>query len=81
MEQVRQELAAEGVQIRRINQAFFAWTDTYAARPDSIDPLGDQIRTLRVASGSLAAFIELMRDATSRDDITTLIAALETRSP
>ena len=81
MEQVRQELEASGVQIRRINQAFFAWTDTYAARPDSIDPLGDQIRTLRVAAGSLAAFIELLRDATTRDDITTLIAALETRSP
>ena len=79
MEEVRQALEAEGVHIRRINQAFFAWTDIYAARPDSIDLLGDQIRTLRTATGSLAAFIELLRGTTTRDDIERLIEALETR--
>jgi len=79
MEEVRQALEAEGVHIRRINQAFFAWTDTYAARPDSIDSLGDQIRTLRAATGSLTAFIELLRGATTRDDIERLIEALPAR--
>ncbi len=73
MEQVRLELEAGGVRIRRINQAFFAWTDAYAARPDSIDPLGDQIRTLRADSDSLAAFMRLLRGATTRDHIERLL--------
>jgi hypothetical protein len=74
MEQVRLELEAEGVHIRRINQAFFAWTGTYAARADSTDPLGDQIRALRASADSLATFIELVRGATTREDIEALIA-------
>ena len=79
MEVVRTELEAGGVFIRRINQAFFAWYGTYAARPDSVDPLGPQLRELRERSGSLSRFLELVRDATTRDDIARLIE--ETGTP
>ena len=73
MEEVRLELCDAGFCLRRINQAHFAWFGTYAARPDATDPLGPQLRTLRDASGSLAAFLEAVRGAGSREDIEVLI--------
>ena len=65
MEEVRLMLADHGVSIRRINQAYFAWYGTYAARPDAVDPLGGQLRELRARAGSLARFLELVRGVTS----------------
>ena len=73
MEAVRLELAAAGVRIRRINQAYFAWYGTYAARADSVDPLGSQLRELRERAGSLARFLALVRDVTSREDVARLL--------
>lgn len=75
MEEVRLQLNAAGYQIRRINQAYFAWYGTYAARGDSVDPLGGQLRQLRERSGSLANFLATVRDATTRDDVATLLAS------
>lgn len=75
MEEVRRFLAANGIHVRRLNQAYFAWYGTYAARGDSVDPLGGQLRTLREESGSVRRFLTLMRDATSRDDVATLLAS------
>jgi hypothetical protein len=66
MEQVRQELAGDGIVIRRINQAYFAWFGSYAARADSVDPLGDELRTLRARLGSLDVFLDEVRGVTSR---------------
>jgi hypothetical protein len=81
MEEVRQDLAAHGIQIRRINQAYFAWYGTYAARPDSVDPLGSELRQLRTEAGSLRTFLALVRGATSRDDIAALVASTGTPKP
>jgi hypothetical protein len=77
MEAVREELANSNASIRprRINQAYFAWYGTYAARPDSVDPLGSQIRTVRERAGSLARFIEQVRDVRTRADVARLAAA------
>lgn len=66
MEAVRRDLDARGVHIRRINQAFFAWYGNYAARPDAVDPLGQQLRALREQTGSLARFVELVRSLDTR---------------
>ena len=76
MELVRQQLAAAGVHIRRINQAYFAWYGTYAARADAVDPLGGQLRELRERAGSLAAFLDRVRGITSRADVERQLAAL-----
>ena len=76
MEEVRMDLERAGIRIRRINQAFFAWIGAYAARPDSIDPLGRQIRELRARSESLAAFLATVRDARSRADVERLLERL-----
>ena len=75
MEEVRLLLADHGVSIRRINQAYFAWYGTYAARADAVDPLGDQLRELRERAGSLARFIELVRGVTTRAEVEALLEA------
>ncbi len=80
MEEVRQDLATRGTRIRKLNQAFFAWYGTYAARPDSIDPLGGQIRELRRASGSLPRFLEVVGGASSRAEVAARLAELQ-RNP
>ena len=69
MESVRLALAERGFPIRRVNQAFFAWYGTYAARGDSIDPLGVQLRQLRTASESLPDFLATVGRTTSRAEV------------
>ncbi len=72
MEAVRLELWDAGVRIRRLNQAYFAWFGTYAARPDAVDPIGAQLREVRARSDSLAQFLERVRGIGSREDVETL---------
>ena len=79
MERVRLELEAEGVTIRRINQAYFAWFGVYAARRDAVDPLGPQLREIRERSSSLRAFMAAVRGADSRSDIERTLEALRER--
>ncbi|MCK9486508.1 MAG: hypothetical protein M0R73_07380 [Dehalococcoidia bacterium] len=76
MEDVRQTLEDGGVYIRRINQAYFAWYGTYAARPDATDPLGEYLREIMLRSGSLPAFLEAVRGAGSRADVIDLLVEL-----
>ena len=73
-------LADHGISIRRINQAYFAWYGTYAARADAVDPLGDQLRELRERAGSLARFLELVRGVTTRAEVEALLEAPAGRS-
>ncbi len=80
MDEVRDELCAAGVCIRKINQAFFAWFGTYAARPDSVDPLGPQLRELRALSADLGDFLARVRGAGGRDDIEALVEAARAES-
>lgn len=72
MEAVRLQLGEAGYSHRRINQAYFAWYGTYAARSDSVDPLGAQVRTIRERAGSLERFLELIRGTTTREDVARL---------
>ena len=69
MAEVRQELEDAGHHIRVINQAYFAWYGTYAARPDATDPIGGYLREVRERTGSLSAFVETIRGWTSRADV------------
>ena len=77
MEEVRQLLADHGVYIRRINQAYFAFYGTYATRDDAIHPLGGQLLELRERAGSLARFIELVREVTAASEVEALLAGLD----
>lgn len=75
MDEARRHLAAQGVSFRRINQAYFAWVGTYASRPDSVDPLGGQLRALLGRSGSLREFVEQVREVRTREDVARLTSA------
>lgn len=72
MEQTRDELAAAGIVVRRINQAYFAWFGTYAARADAIHPLGEELRALRARIGSLALFLSEVREVASPRELREL---------
>ena len=76
MGEVRQLLEDEGIHLRRINQAYFAFYGDYTAGPASVDPLGDRLREIRERAGSLGRFLELVREFRSRADVEELLEAL-----
>ncbi len=57
MEERRRLFVAQGYNIRKLNQAYFAFHGSYATGPGSISPIGRQVRNLRDASGSLNRFL------------------------
>lgn len=57
MEERRQLFVENGYLLRKLNQAYFAFHDTYATSPASVSPIGDQVRELRERSGSVADFL------------------------
>ena len=68
MEQSREELAAQGYYIRKINQAYFAFTNLYAGEggsPGATNPIGPKLDELRQRSGSLARFVDIAGSLTS----------------
>ncbi|OGO51680.1 MAG: hypothetical protein A2148_09965 [Chloroflexi bacterium RBG_16_68_14] len=74
MEQRRQELAAQGVVFRRINQAFFAFRSLYAGDPASIDPIGGKVEALRRRTGSIGDFLRQAARLTSEAHLDGLLA-------
>jgi hypothetical protein len=73
MEQRRQYLEDNGYYIRKLNQAYFAFHGAYADRPDSVSPIGAELRQLRDRSDSLADFLETAAAMTSREDLTAAL--------
>jgi hypothetical protein len=60
MEERRKYIWENGYQIRRLNQAYFAFNGAYADTPGGAagrDPVGPAVRALRQQCGSLAEFI------------------------
>ena len=58
MEERRLFLADNGIFIRKINQAYFAFHGSYATSAASISPIDAQLRELQSRSGSLEGFIK-----------------------
>lgn len=75
MEQKRQELAANGIVIRKINQAYFAFYGTYADSPQSSNPIGPLFETLWAKTSDVGEFLRLARGITSREQLEQLVAA------
>ncbi len=76
MEERRQEFAANGYPIRKLNQAYFAFHGTYAESSASSSPIGEQVRKLRERSGSLPEFIHAIASVSSHEEFLALIAEL-----
>ena len=58
MEERRQLLVEHGFHLRKINQAFFAFRESYATDPASISPIAGQLKQLRDRSASLEEFLK-----------------------
>lgn len=72
MEQRRVFMWENGYQIRRLNQAYFAFHGAYADSPQGAageDPVGPAVRELRARSDSLAEFIDRMAWMTSFEQL------------
>lgn len=80
MEERRQYLAANGYYIRRLNQAYFAFTNLYAGEagsPGAVSPIGPKIDELRRRSPSLAAFLRAAGGLTSVKELDRALAELD----
>jgi hypothetical protein len=75
MESERQALVAAGYNLRRLNQAYFAFHGSYATGPASVDPIGPWMRQLRAQSGSLKAFVDEVARMRRLDDLLQAVDA------
>ncbi|GIK57769.1 MAG: hypothetical protein HND44_18545 [Chloroflexi bacterium] len=71
MEERRQLFVANGYQIRKLNQAYFAFYGAYADRPGATgsDPTGPMLQEIRTHSPSLRAFMDTIAPIRSRADL------------
>lgn len=58
MKEEQIKLQADGYDIRKLNQAYFAFHGSYATSPGFTNPLGDAVAELRYQSPSLKAFVD-----------------------
>lgn len=75
MEARRRYFVANGYQIRKLNQAYFAFYGAYADTPGATgsDPIGPTLVTLRAQSPSLRAFMEQVASVTSLEELQALV--------
>ncbi len=72
MEQRREFFWQNGYQIRKLNQAYFAFHGSYAAETYSAageDPIGVAVRQLRARSATLTEFLHAISGITSPDEL------------
>jgi hypothetical protein len=77
MEAKRQWFAENGINIRKINQAYFAFYGSYADSPQSSDPIGPKIEQVWELTQDVGVFLTLMREVESEDELDHLLAALQ----
>jgi hypothetical protein len=80
MEERRQDFNRQGYNLRRLNQAYFAFHGAYADEPGGAageDPVGAAVRELWARSPSPAAFLRAMAWMNSYEDLQRLLAGPE----
>jgi hypothetical protein len=73
MQDQRQFLASNGYNIRKLNQAYFAFYGSYADAPSSIDPIGNELKSLRLQSPTLKGFLDQASGLTSKADLEKIL--------
>ena len=81
MEAKRLFLADHGITIRKLNQAYFAFYDTYADGPASTNPVGPKIETVWQLTKDVGLFLKSMREVTSVRDLDATISRLQAAKP
>ena len=76
MEERRQLFVDNGFNIRKLNQAFFAFHGTYAESPTSVSPIGDQLHQLRALVPDLETFIKTVTGVSRYDQFLETLESL-----
>lgn len=78
METRRRLFVANGYNIRKLNQAYFAFYGAYADEPGATgaDPVGPLVQAVRARSPSLRAFLQTMRTVGSFAELQTVEAGM-----
>jgi hypothetical protein len=82
METKRQELVDAGYAIRKLNQAYFAFTNLYAGEsgsPAAVNPIGPKVDQLRRQSDSLSQFVDRVGSVTSLAELDRLLSETAAR--
>ncbi len=77
MDAAQKDLAAHGIYVRKINQAYFAFYGTYATSPQSSNPIGPKVEKVWSLTQNVGLFLANMRSVTSVADLDSVIARLE----
>jgi hypothetical protein len=80
MEERRLIFVDNGIYIRKLNQAYFAFNGSYAESPTSSSPIGGQLNRFRKLMPDLAAFIVEMSDISSYRQFLNRLAELEEKA-
>jgi hypothetical protein len=73
MAQSRDYLEQNGYYIRKLNQAYFAFHNTYGEDPGSTSPIGAEVKALRNKSTSLKDFLDRVSGLASEQDLLRLL--------
>ncbi|MGE0571301.1 MAG: hypothetical protein AB7H85_05805 [Dehalococcoidia bacterium] len=73
----RQFFEDNGIFIRKLNQAYFAFYGTYADSAASSNPVGPKIERVWELTGDVGRFLAVMRDVTNVEDLDEALAKLE----
>jgi hypothetical protein len=74
LRQRQQELQAAGFQIRKLNQAYFAFYGSYGDAAAGVSPIPRQLGWLRAASGSPGEFLKRVSRLTSAEDLARAVS-------
>ena len=77
MEEKRRFLGENGISIRKLNQAYFAFYGTYADSPQSSNPIGPKIERVWELTRDVGVFLKFMREVESAAELDRLLQALE----
>lgn len=75
MREKREYLAEKGYYLRKLNQAYFAFHGTYAYKPGSVSPIGEDLQELRERCSSLGEFMRKVTGMTSYDNLKEAVGA------
>ena len=74
MEERRLFFVEHGHNIRKLNQAYFAFHGSYATNPSTGNPIGGQLEWLRAQSPTLRDYIHTVAAFSRYDDLLLLLA-------
>jgi hypothetical protein len=80
MESTRQRFADNGIFIRKLNQAYFAFHGNYGDSPASSSPIGPAIQEIRDLSPTLKDFIETMRAIDTPEELDEVLEKARSRA-